>query len=113
MTTYADPTRCPDCRALLARDPHSCRVCSLPLTGETVVSLFTTLQEADRLLGVLRAQKAPVPAAVGAASAPSTGGSLLVGAERYPAPDRRRVDETEGPRLRGSSVPKILLSLGA
>src|SRR3954449_3869769 len=87
MTTYADPTRCPDCHAVLPPDPQVCRVCSLPLTGQTVVSLFTTLQEADRLLGVLRTQKRPAPATVGVPVAPA--GTFLEGAEAYPAPGRR------------------------
>src|SRR3954447_20658648 len=113
MTTYADPTRCPDCRAALPPHPQTCRVCSLPLRGETVVSLFSTLQEADRLLGELRSQKRPVVATVGAATTAPSPGSLLVQADRYPAPGHRPAHPVERPRLRGSSVPKILLSLGA
>jgi hypothetical protein len=110
MTTYADPTRCPDCHAVLPHDPQVCRVCSLPLTGQIVVSLFTTLQEADRLLGALRAQKRPVPVAAGVTSA---AGSHLAGVERYPSARSRPAADLEAPRLRGTSVPKILLSLGA
>ena len=110
MTTYADPTRCPDCHAVLPPQPQVCRVCSLPLTGETVVSLFTTLQEADRLLGELRTQKRTAPVTVGAPVAP---GSRLEGAEPYPAPASRPTQRTDAPHVRGSSVPKILLSLGA
>jgi predicted amidophosphoribosyltransferase len=63
MTTYADPTRCPDCGAVLPHEPQVCQSCALPLTGETAISLFRTLQQADRLLGALRAQKQPVPVA--------------------------------------------------
>jgi hypothetical protein len=111
MTTYADPTRCPDCGALLPHDPQVCRVCSLPLTGETAVSLFTTLQQADRYLGVLRAQKRPAPEPV---AAHRSGGSLLEGVTPYPAPATPQAAETHHvPRLSGASVPKILLSLGA
>src|SRR5436305_588924 len=106
MTTYADPTRCPDCRSALPHDPQVCPACSLPLTGQTVVSLFTTLQEADRLLGVLRAQKGAVPAAVGASSAP---GSLFDGVERYPAPRPHDISRGLAARVRGTSVPTILL----
>ncbi|HEY3530752.1 MAG TPA: hypothetical protein VGK78_16520 [Nocardioides sp.] len=109
MTTYADPDRCPDCHALLPRDPQTCRVCSLPLTGETAGALFRALQEADRLLGVLRTEKRPAHVTVGA---PAARGPLLAGAEPYPATYR----STGGglpPRLRAASVPKILLSLGA
>jgi hypothetical protein len=109
MTTYADPTRCPDCHAVLPHDPAVCLVCSLPLTGETAGSLFRSLQEADRLLGVLRTQKRRVPVSVGAPAAP---GSLLEGARPYPAADRS-TGGVLSPCLRGASVPKILLSLGA
>ena len=111
MTTYADPTRCPDCRALLPHDPQLCRVCSLPLTGETAISLFTTFQEADRLLGVLRAQKRPAVAAV---PATARSGALLDGVTPYPAPGAdRTMQRHHAPSLSGASVPKILLSLGA
>src|SRR3954447_8052258 len=113
MTTYADPTRCPDCHAALPPDPRPCGFCDLPLTGATVVSLYGALQEADRLLEVLRTQKSPVAVPVGASSAPAYPASLLEGAEPYPAAGRSPVEAGDGPRLRGSSVPKILLSLGA
>jgi hypothetical protein len=110
MTTYADPTRCPDCHAVLPRDPQVCRVCSLPLTGETAVSLFRTLQEADRLVGALRAQKQPVTVAAGAPTVAA--GSRLEGVESYPAPARPVVPGAS-PRVSALSVPRILLSLGA
>ncbi|MGC4110415.1 MAG: hypothetical protein QM747_08340 [Nocardioides sp.] len=116
MPTYADPTRCPDCRVVLPRDPQACPACSLPLTGATVVSLFTTLQEADRLLDVLRRQKrpVPVPASASTVTAPSgPTGPLLSGVEPYPAPRTMPNAAPTAPRLRGASVPKILLSLGA
>ena len=71
-----------------------------------------TFQEADRLLGVLRAQKRPEPALVGAATA--VPGSRLGGVAPYPAPSGPRPTQVpDAPRLRGASVPKILLSLGA
>ncbi len=108
-TTYADPTRCPDCRAVLPQDPQVCRVCSLPLTGATAVSLFRTFQEADRLLGVLREQKRLVPAQAAVAS---VSGSLLEGLSPYPAPHSPE-SVVRSPRVRGSSVPRILLTLGA
>jgi hypothetical protein len=111
-TTYADPTRCPDCRAVLPHDPQVCRVCSLPLTGATAVALFRTFQEADRLLGVLREQKRPVSVGAVTAAAAAAPGSLLEGVAPYPAPDRPTPAE-RNPRVKGSSVPRILLSLGA
>src|SRR5262249_16474509 len=88
-----------------------CPRCSLPLTGETVVSLFTTLQEADRLLARLRREKTrvPVPVTVGAATA---SGGLLEGTAPYPA--ARRIEEsTEWPQGGGGSIPRLLLSVGA
>ena len=122
MTTYADPTRCPDCHTPLPASPSLCRRCSLPLTGPTAVDLFTTLQRADQLLATLRrevpatrAAVRPAPATVGAAAAPD---SLLSGTTPYPAPLRSGGDEAgergpARPRLSGSSVPRILLTLGA
>ena len=109
MTTYADPTRCPDCRAALPQAPQTCPVCSLPLTGETALSLFQTFQEADALLASLREQKRPalVPAAVGPAA-----GSRLDGIAPYPT-SQPRVAADRSRRMRGFSVPRILLSLGA
>ena len=50
MRTFADPTRCPDCGALLPQDPQVCQQCALPLTGATAADLYSTLQQADRLL---------------------------------------------------------------
>lgn len=114
MTTYADPTRCPDCHAVLPHDPQVCPACALPLTGGTAVSLFATFQEVDRLLAVLRSQKSVVPAVVPAPSSVAGPGSMLGGVAPYPAPDRAHPSTTPGPtRLSGVSVPKILLSLGA
>ena len=110
MTTYADPTRCPDCRAVLPQSPQACQVCSLPLTGETALSLFRTFQEADALLASLRQQRRPVPV-------PATGGGVAAGSRLEgvaPYPTSQPPVATGGPRrVRGSSVPRILLSLGA
>ena len=122
MTTYADPTRCPDCRASLPEAPQICRRCALPLTGPDAVELFTTLQHADRLLAVLR-QQASTGAASGSRSpsVPRTApGSLLGDVTPYPAsgpdscPPRPPVAPAHGgTRLTGASVPRILLTLGA
>src|SRR4051812_20640956 len=114
MTTYADPTRCPDCHALLPAAPQVCRRCALPLTGVAAVELFTTLQRADQLLATLRSQAAPAPVPVGSVRAPASG-SLLTDVAPYPAPGPTtpRPADLDAPRLRGASVPKILLTLGA
>src|SRR4051794_19789956 len=120
MTTYADPTRCPDCRSPLPEAPQVCGRCALPLTGPTAIELFTTLQHADQLVAVLRRQAAPaqhpVPATVGAS--PQYPGSLLSEATPYPAARgggtaAHRDAARDGSRLSGASVPRILLTLGA
>ena len=119
MTTYADPSQCPDCRASLPVAPQTCPRCALPLTGPDAVDLFTTLQRADRILASLRRQAAPAPTsaavAVGAGTAP---GSLLGDVTPYPAPGRTAAGDAPRPaaggaRLSGASVPRILLTLGA
>ena len=100
MTTYADPKRCPDCRALLPQGPTTCPVCRLPLTGQTAGELFATFQQADRLLAVLRAARQPAPAtSVGATVG---GGTLLDGADAVP--DRAAPDPSPDPA--GSAAPR-------
>src|ERR1700710_684152 len=108
MTTYADPTRCPDCHSLLGEAPSVCRRCALPLTGPTAIELFTTLQRADGLLATLRRQAAPVaePALVSAGSPPAAAAASPAAGH---AP--RRATDLDAPRLSGASVPKILLTL--
>jgi hypothetical protein len=109
MMLYADPTRCPDCHAALPESPGMCPACGLPLAGPTAAQLYGTLQQADRILGQLRLQKAPAMA--GAAGPAIAGASPLSGVTPYPAPRTR--DDLVAPRLRGATVPQILLSLGA
>ena len=113
-TTYADSTRCPDCRALLPQAPTTCPACRLPLTGERAVELFATFQRADRLLADLRAARQPLPVAVGAPPVGAAVGadSRLAGATPYPTAQRAAPPPVPG-RVRGASVPQILLSLGA
>lgn len=110
MRTYADPTRCPDCHAALPESPAACPACGLPLAGPTAAELYGTLLQADRLLGQLRLQKAPATAMAGAATT-GLGGASLTGLPPYPAP--RAPESLDAPRLRGATVPQILLSLGA
>ncbi|MDX6359478.1 MAG: hypothetical protein QOH37_2532 [Nocardioidaceae bacterium] len=110
MRTYADPTRCPDCHAALPQSPGTCPACGLPLAGHIAADLYVTLQRADRILGQLRLQRAP--ALAGAGPTPGTvGTSPLSGVAPYPAP--RTPGDLHAPRLRGATVPQILLSLGA
>ncbi|WP_151084224.1 SCO7613 C-terminal domain-containing membrane protein [Nocardioides cynanchi] len=109
MRTYADPTRCPDCGGLLPQDPQVCEVCALPLTGATASELYSTLQQADRLLGQLRLHRVRTPVTAGATAA--RGESPLAGVAPYPAP--RAPQDLDAPRLRAATVPQILLGLGA
>src|SRR4051794_28344141 len=120
MTTYADPTRCPDCRSPLPEAPQVCGRCALPLTGPKAIELFTTLQHADQLVAVLRQQAAPaqrpVPATVGAS--PQYPGSLLTDATPYPAATgggtaAHRDAARDGSRLSGASVPRCRLPPGS
>ncbi len=105
MTRYADPGLCPDCRTVLPAAPAQCPTCALPLRGPTAVALLGALTRADELLAVLRAT-APLaaPVLVPAGRAAATGGA----AAAVPS------TATAGPAgLRGSSVPRVLLGLGA
>lgn len=100
MVRYANPTRCPDCRATLPESPSSCPECRLPLTGQRAADLFATLQSADRLLDQLRTEGGLLTA--GAYDGPQPAPSAPVPAP--PAPPR--------PGLSALSVPRILLGLG-
>lgn len=100
MTRYADPERCPDCQAAMPFGSSRCPSCGLSLEGPLAARLFTTLASADELLRQLRATSgAPVPAGV-----PAPGPAAPV----TPAAPAGRPE-----RVRGASVPKILLGLGA
>src|SRR5689334_300 len=126
MTRFADPHRCPDCRTTLAPGSQRCSACGLDLSGELGQRLFTTLTRADELLVELRARSsrsraeapsyAEAPVTVGSVVAPTStlttgmpdlgGGDAGSGSAAYP---------TAGgpPAPRPSSVPKVLLGLGA
>ena len=103
MTTYADPTRCPDCGSAIAAPPTSCPGCGLPLSGPVASSLFQTLQSADRLLAELRASRYAVTAPGPGLPRPISGATV----QQPPSGEPRRSG------LSGASVPKILLTLGA
>lgn len=110
MNRYADPSRCPDCQAAITPGALACDVCALSLQGQTAQRLYTTLSEADVLLGQLRAASAPVtgPTAV----LERTPSPLTPDVGRYPAPAPQTA-RAPRPGLSAASVPKILLSLGA
>ena len=121
MPPYADPTRCPDCRASLPPEPVACPRCDLPLTDPLAATLYSTLQAADEILVRLRAT-APT-AAVAAAAPPPAAAPAGAGAagldpwtpEAYPASAPSPAESEAAPRrgLSAASVPKILLGLGA
>jgi hypothetical protein len=106
MPRYADPTLCPDCRAVLPQDPATCPRCALPLRGAMAASLFSTLQTADSILARLRASSPPVTA-----TAADPGGPADWTPEPYPVRGRDTLPPRRG--LRAASVPKVLLGLGA
>ena len=93
---YADPRLCPDCRTALPANPRACPSCHLPLRDPLAVELLETFQHADVLLGQLRAKAAPEETTP-APAVPA----------RAVSPTNRRAG------LRTTSVPAILLSLGA
>ncbi|QDH10812.1 hypothetical protein FE634_21645 [Nocardioides dongxiaopingii] len=106
---YADPRSCPSCRGSLVtptRADRLCRHCGVPLDHELAVEAFAALQDVDRLTGRLRlAAAAPVTAPVPAVPV----------APRTPVPVWTS-SLPEGPGrtgVRTSSVPAILLGLGA
>ena len=119
MPPYADPTRCPGCRASLPPDPAACPACDLPLRDPLAASLFRTLLTADEILARLRATASasttavaaqPLAAAMGAA--PADAGSTAAD-PAHPAPSTGTGGTTPRRGLSAASVPRILLGLGA
>jgi hypothetical protein len=111
MSRLADPTICPDCRAVLDTGAR-CTGCGLHLEGPLAAQLWTAMTAADRVVEQLRAtttvrpreaagHPVPVPAAGPATSLPQ----YPLPAPREPAPRPRR--------LPSASVPVVLLTLGA
>jgi len=109
MNRYADPTACPGCRAPIEYGAPTCPSCGLTLTGLTAQQLFSTLQHADYLVGVLRG--APVGAAAAATRPAGPEVTGLPGGLMGPPlePGQSRAVGS----LSSASVPKILLGLGA
>lgn len=121
---YADPTRCPDCRGELPSGTPVCPTCQLLVRHPIAVQLFGTLGRADALVTDLRAASdafhQPAPVAVPATA--TLGGPVTAPV----APTRDRFAASSGPAptpsapstpartgVQVSSVPKILLGLGA
>ncbi len=103
MSRFADPHRCPDCNATISPADPACPRCGLSLRGETAQQLYATLVRADELLEELRAASVPAGVPVGAATS-SAGAAPDLGTA---AVSRRRRG------LRPTTVPQILLALGA
>ncbi len=115
MTRFADPARCPDCRAAITPGAAACTVCALSLQGDTAHRLFRTLSAADLLLAELRAASVPTttPAVTSAApvAAAASGPTAFPHTSDLPAYDAPAPAPHGG--LSAASVPRILLGLGA
>ena len=123
MTRYADPERCPDCLGAMPFGATTCPACGLSLDGPLPARLFLTLSEADRILEQMRAAAPaaaqPVatpagaaPAAVPAQALPTQTAPVTGFAGTAPPPVTGPVHVPHA-HLSASSVPKILLGLGA
>jgi hypothetical protein len=109
MTRYADPERCPDCRAPMPYAATRCPSCGIDLDGPIAARLFSTLSTADDLLAELRQRSL-----IGAAAAPPAGASRPSAPPRVPdGPTTSAAPARMSGTLSTASVPKILLALGA
>ncbi|MBY9074844.1 hypothetical protein K1X13_08430 [Nocardioides sp. WL0053] len=123
MTRYADPERCPDCLGAMPFGATTCPACGLSLDGPLPAKLFLTLSEADRILEQMRAAApaAAQPVATPAGAAPAAVPVQALPTRTAPATGFAGVapPPVTGPahlphaHLSASSVPKILLGLGA
>jgi hypothetical protein len=95
---YADPSVCPGCRAPLPYGAATCPSCALPVRHPLAGQLFATLRHADEVVARLRTVSSAVPAPVAATPPP-------------PPPPAPAVVRRTGLRL--TTVPKVLLGLGA
>src|SRR3954468_21269564 len=104
MTRFADPNRCPNCRSALEPNSLICPTCHVDLSGPLGQELFGTLLRADQLAAALRERSQAAP------SAPTAGQPPVP-----PAPPPVEVPSGQPlvPPIKASSVPKILLTLGA
>lgn len=130
MFRYADPLACPGCRASLPDKARACPSCGLRLDLPQAYDVFQALQRVDTLTLSLQtasraaAAKEPAPVPVPAATLPPAPVAPVtpVGSPArpprppampfppQPAPTRTFEPATA---LRGATVPKILLGVGA
>lgn len=103
---YADPQRCPDCGAPIGYGASACAACSLSLVGPVAQELFTTLARADELLLRLRRAASAAPSAAAPAVDSAKASVAPAGPAGVTAP-------ASSVAMKASSVPKVLLTLGA
>ena len=96
MRQFADPSRCPDCRSPLTIGSTTCAECRLELSGSLGLELLATLTRADSLLAQMRQRS-----------------QLIATAAPAPRPAPTAAAPYSAPPVRSSSVPQILLGLGA
>jgi len=113
MITYADPARCPGCRASLAGSSR-CPECGLELGGELGSQLLATLSTADSLLQQLRAASPLVPATSGpAAQVPAATPAAEPAPTSAPFGDPSGAGRARPEPVIRLSVPAVLLGTGA
>ena len=106
MSRFADPARCPDCRAAITPGAAACAVCALSLQGDTAHRLFRTLTEADLLLAELRASSVPTLTRAATAAVPATAPSAT-GPGAFPhTADLPAYDAPAPARTAGSAPPR-------
>ena len=107
MKRFADPSRCPSCDSPLTTGTPRCPICHLDLSGSLGAELYRTLVHADELVARMRSGTVTVPAPVSAVTPPPPPPPYS------PQPAGPRPVAPVAPVVRASSVPKILLGLGA
>lgn len=106
----ADPRRCPACRGALpvgTGAPLVCPECELDLRGPAGMQLFALLTSADQLIGQIRSRTASAAAPAG----PTPAAPMPAMTPAAPLPAGATAVRRSG--LRGTSVPGVLLTLGA
>lgn len=111
MTRFADPHRCPGCGGRLVPQHLVCPSCGLDLSGPLGHELFVTLSRADQLVDALRERSYPQPPSPDMSAGMPAAPAQPTSAQPTSAQPTSAQPVATG--VRASSVPKILLSLGA